>query len=228
MGDQSNNPPGKLKSQPLFVEFANFKFTPESLENFFVILEREGIEVPLEEIFLYFRTEDRDYINGPKALTTVDKKKILKDLKSDQEEFKRLLTKLIRKDNDDKLQFFLDKGNAYCSEIPVQFTYHKKHHGKRLDLAPPSSESIEEIGWANFILGLVAVDLGKYLMKTDVTRIRLCLDCKRFFTHRRLDAEYCSEDCHDWYNRKRYGKEYNREAVKKHRRLKKEKEGTIM
>lgn len=200
-GDEirSTIPASLQNPEPLFILFANFQFNDESLEDFFTMLSRADVEIPLEEIFLYFRPEDKEYINGPDSLTRVDKEKILKDLQSDQGEFRSLLSRLVvkdKEDKEDKLHFFFDKGNLYCSEIPVQFTYHKKRPGK-LDLAAPSINSIGEVGWANFILGLVAVDLGKYLMDSPVTKIRLCKkkDCRKFFTRRAGNAIFCSDYC---------------------------------
>jgi hypothetical protein len=199
MRHEPSYPTKQEESEPLFVKFANFQFSNETIDDFFKMLKDEGVDVLLEELFIYYRTEDKEYINGPQSLTGVDKEKILKDLESDQEEFKNLLSKLPvkeKEDKEDKLHFFLDKGNLYCSEVPVQFTYHKKDPEK-LDLAPPSLENIEEVGWAGFILGLMAIDLGKYLMKNPVSRIRLCRkkDCEKFFTQRGGKAIFCSDYC---------------------------------
>jgi hypothetical protein len=217
--------PASLRNpEPLFILFANFQFNDESLEDFFSMLSRAGVEISLEEIFLYFRPEDKEYINGPDSLTRVDKEKILKDLQSDQDEFRSLLSRLVvkdKEDKEDKLHFFLDKGNLYCSEVPIQFTYNKKHPGK-LDIASPSLGNIEEAGWGNLILGFMAIDLGKYLMENPVTRIRLCKkeDCGKFFTQRGGKAAFCSEACKRLFHyipRKESG--YYRKHIKQGRNM---------
>jgi hypothetical protein len=179
--------------EPLFVKFVNFRFKHEPLQDFFAMLNSAGVEIPLEELFLYYRTEDKEYPNGPQFLTQVEKDKISKDLESDRQEFRNLLLSVINKR---KFGTGLEKINLHCAEIPLQFTYHKKDPGK-LDLAAPSVESLGEVGWANFILGLVAVDLGKFLMENPVNRIRSCKkkDCGRLFTRRGGKAIFCSDYC---------------------------------
>jgi len=199
MQKQIGQPTKQDESEPLFINFANFKFKHDPLEDFFTMLNRAGVQIPLEELSIYHPTEDQEYINARRSLTKIDEEKILEDLKSDQKEFKNLLSKLVRKnkdDKEDKLHFFLDKGNPYCYEVPIQFTYHKKYPGK-LEIASPALDDIEEVGWAYFILGLMAVDLGKYLMENSVTKIRLCKkkDCKKFFTLRGGNAIFCSDYC---------------------------------
>lgn len=189
----ADHPTKQEELEPLFVKFVNFQFRHKPLEDFFATLNRAGVEIPLEELFLYYRTEDKEYTNGPQFLTEVEKEKIAKDLESDRQEFRKVLLNV---SNKRKFGTGLEKINFHCAEIPIQFTYHKKDPGK-LDLAPPSVESISEVGWANFIQALVAVDLGKYLMKSPATRIRLCKkkDCRKFFTLRGGKAVFCSNDC---------------------------------
>lgn len=193
MNRQGANLSRTKESEPLFIEFANFQFKHKPLGKFFAMLKHIGVEIPLEELFIYYRTEDKEYTNGQQFLTEVEKEKISKDLESDRQEFKNLLLNLI---NRHKFGTGLEKINYYCAETPLQFTYHKKDPGK-LDLAAPSVESLGEVGWANFILGFMAIDLGKYLMKNPTARIGLCPkdDCKKFFIKRSLKAKFCSPHC---------------------------------
>ncbi len=216
-----SHPPTESKSEPVFIQFANFNFKNESLEDFLALLKRTGVEIPLEEFSLHYPPEDKEDIIGPQSLTGTAEENILEGLKLDQEKFRDLLSKLVRKekkDERDRLHFFLDKGNHYCSDVPIQFAYHKEHPGK-LDIAPPSID-IEEVGWENLILGVMAIDLGKYLMENRVTKIRLCKrdDCGRFFTRLAGQAIFCSDHCKKLFHyllRRNSG--YYRDKMKKGR-----------
>jgi hypothetical protein len=219
------------KSEPLFIEFANFDFTKEPIEKFFKILEHKAV-LSSDELLIYFRPQDDNRFDDSCALTESEKAKISEELESDRQEFRKLLSVLtfVREKYDfvnENYDACLESINSLCAEIPIKFAQDKIHFGK-LNIALPSLEKIdiEEVGWAGFIIALMAIDLGKYLMRNPATRIRLCAnhDCQKFFTRRRLNSEFCSEDCHDLYHRKRLGKEYFRKAVAKTRRLKKEKE----
>ncbi len=221
-------PSVRNRSEPLFIEFANFDFTKESAEKFFKALEDETAS-PLKELLIYMRTKNDERFDDTSPLTESEKEYISQELESDRQEFRKLLLILtfVRQNYDFVDQNYdacLESINSFCAEIPIQFTQDKIHFGK-LNVALPSPENIdiEGVGWAGFILGLMAIDLGRYLMKNQVTKIKLCRNCKKFFTRRKLGTEYCSEDCHDLYHRKRLGKEYYKEAVTKHRLLKKEK-----
>ena len=233
-----SNPIRPKESEPLFIKFANFKFTKESIEEFFGILEDETT-LSVKELLIYIRTENDEYFDDTSPLTELEKEHISQELESDKLEFRKLLSALtfVRQKYDfvnENYEACVESLNSLCAVIPAQFTHHKhymdkKHFGK-LDFLLPSLENIntEEVGWADFILGFMALGLGIYLRTSPVTKIRLCPNCDKFFIHRKGKAEYCSEDCHDWYNRKKLSKEYVKEAVRKHRRLKKEKEGPIM
>lgn len=224
------------KSEPLFIKCANFHFIKEPVEKFFKILEDQAA-LPREDLLIYIRTENDEFFDDTSPLTESEKAKISEELESEKLEFRKLLLALtfVREDYEfakENYQCCVESINSLCAEIPMQFSHHKKHthkkHFGKLDLASPSLDNIEEVGWANFILGLMAIDLGKYLMGNPAERIKLCLHCKKFFIHRNRKAKFCSEDCHDLYHRKGYGKTYFLKAVRKNRRLKKEKRGATM
>lgn len=230
MNREEPNPSTTNKSEPLFIEFANFDFTKEPIEKFVKILEHEAV-LPPDELLIYLRTQDDNRFDDTSPLTESEKAKISEELESDRQGFRKLLLALtfVRENYDfvnENYDACLESINSLCAEIPIQFTQNKNHFGK-LNIALPSLENvdIEEVGWAGFILGLMAIDLGKYLMEHPVTKIRLCKkeDCGKFFTHRRRNGIYCSFDCKELLYRKKYGGKYNREHVREHRSRKREK-----
>lgn len=199
MRHEPSNPIKQEESEPLFVKFANFHFAPETLDEFFALLNSAGIETPLEELFLYYRTEDGESLKRKRSLTKTEKEKISQDLESDRLEFRNLLKgfrdyhfykkDLTRASKDDvetvEAQHFyetcIETLNDYCSNAPLQFNTAEKDSHK-LDLRLPSISKIEEIGWRDFSLTLMATDLGKYLLLNPITKIKFCAreDCGKF------------------------------------------------
>jgi hypothetical protein len=200
--------------EPLFIRFANFHFTANPVEDFFEILEQAGIEVPIEELLLYYRTEDEKSPKRKRSLTNTEKERISQDLESDRLELRNLLKglrdyhlykkNLTRASKDEvesvEAQHFyetcIETLNDYCSNAPVQFIIAAKD-SQKLELGSPSTNNIEEIGWRDFPLTLMAMDLGKYLLLNPITKIKFCAkeDCGKFFTRRGGKAVFCSDAC---------------------------------
>jgi len=204
------------RTEPLFIRFANFQFTGSTLEEFFNVLMGDEIEIPLEEIFLYYRTEDSEYFGGPPHLTETEKERISNDLESVRSWFTALLLALTQQENYDSC---LESINSLCSEIPISFRRHHKDPG-RLELANPSVEKVEQIGWGDFVSRIIALDLGKYLLSQPATKIRLCKwrDCQKFFAERSLKADFCSDHCRQLFHRADLSrKHYYRDRMREYR-----------
>ncbi len=195
--------------EPLFIDFVNFHFRSETVEEFFTLLKDKGIKVPLGELFLYYRTEDKAYLEGPRVLTKSEEDKIAKELECDRSEYESLLGFLMEGENP---AWCLERINFLCAELSLSFSYNEEDHTS-LKLSMPSL-NIEEVGWANFISTLMAVDLASYLLQNPMRKIRRCKNdkCLKFFTWRGLKASFCTEDCKE----KHHG-EKNKEKIKKYR-----------
>ena len=98
--------------EPLFIDFVNFHFRSETVEEFFTLLRDQGIKVPLEELFLYYRTKDKAYLKGPRVLTKSEEVKIAKELEPDRAEFESLLGFLMEGKNPD---WCLERINFLCA-----------------------------------------------------------------------------------------------------------------
>ena len=147
-------------------------------------------------------------------MTQTEKERVSQDLESDRLELRNLLKglrdyhlykkNLIRASKDEvesaEAQHFyetcIETLNDYCSNAPVQFITAAKDRQK-LELGLPSANDIEEIGWRDFPLTLMAMDFGKYLLLNPITKIKFCAkeDCGKFFTRRGGKAIFCSDDC---------------------------------